>query len=209
MRNIAAVLLCLLAAIHCGDATAQAVPAVQTSSGFSAAWRDVIGANQSATVGWSFSVGAQTLQVEALGIYDDGANGMQNAHQVGIWTAAGTLLAQTTVPAATAAALVGSYRYVTITPITLSAGKTYVVGTMFAPVVDRCGSACGDVLLALGTQSYDSRIRFLQSRQTRAVIGAGTLTFPNVDAEIAEGIFGPNVLFSTSTPVRLQSFDVE
>ena len=52
----------------------------------------------------------------------------------------------------------------------------------------------GDALLALTTESYAPGITFVQSRQTLSVAGAGWLAFPNVNAGVAEGVFGPNLL---------------
>jgi uncharacterized repeat protein (TIGR01451 family) len=182
---------------------------VQTANGTPFTWRSIIGADQSATIGWSFSVGAVSLQLTALGIYDHNGDGIEDAHPVGIWTAAGALLAQATVPAGTAGTLVGSYRYVTVAPLTLSAGQTYVVGTYFGPVIDRCGSACGDASLVFGTETFDPRITFLQSRQNRAIIGGGSLAFPNLDAGVAGGaFFGPNfLLVSPSADLSITKTD--
>ncbi len=201
MKTFVPVALSLLIVCGASGAEAAPVPAVQTASGSSANWRNVIGANQSASVGWSFSVGAWNVEVDALGIYDDGLDGMVDAHAVGLWTSGGTLLAQATVPSGTGGTLVGSYRYTSIAPITLTAGQTYVVGTYFGPVPDLCsGSACGDVLLYNGSETYATGITFLQSRQTLSVAGAGSLAFVNVDAGIAEGFFGPNFLMQALAP---------
>jgi len=200
MRTIVAVLVAFLISSAVSGVQATTVAAVQTASGSSVNWRGTIGANQSATIGWSFTVGAQDVELDALGFYDDGADGNVDAHAVGIWTSAGALLAQATVSAGTASTLVGSYRYAAVTPVTLLAGQTYVIGTYFGPVVDLCsGSACGDVLLYSGSETYNPRISFAQSRQTIAVAGAGSLAFPNVDAGVAQGFFGPNFLLAADT----------
>ncbi len=186
----------LLTGIGTTCADAATLAAVETTNGSSANWRNTIGANQSATVGWSFQVGALDLQVDALGIYDPAVTGLEDSHPVGIWTSGGTLLAQVTVPSGTAGTLVGGYSYEPITAITLTAGSTYIVGTYFAPVADLCGSACGDTLLYNGTETYAPGITFLQSRQTAAVLGPGSLALPNLNAGIAEGLFGPNLLLN-------------
>lgn len=200
MRTIVAVLVAFLISSAVSGVQATTVAAVQTANGSSVNWRGTIGANQSATIGWSFTVGAQDVELDALGFYDDGADGNVDAHAVGVWTSAGALLAQATVSAGTASTLVGSYRYAAVTPVTLLAGQTYVIGTYFGPVVDLCsGSACGDVLLYSGSETYNPRISFAQSRQTIAVAGAGSLAFPNVDAGVAQGFFGPNFLLAADT----------
>ena len=194
MRAVAVVLLFLSIVLGSPNATAATIPAVQTANGSSVNWRGFIGANQSASVGWSFSVGAQDQVVDALGIYDAGLDGLADAHAVGLWTSSGVLLAQATVPSGTAGTLVGSYRYTAIAPLTLTAGQTYVVGTYFGPVLDQCGSACGDVLLYSGSETYAPGITFVQARQTLSIAGGGSLAFPNVNAGVPEGVFGPNLL---------------
>jgi hypothetical protein len=197
MKNLAVVLLPLLACFGALRAHAgTTVAALQTTNGTAFTWRNIIGANQSATIGWSFQVGAEDLELDALGIFDLDGDGLDDAHPVGIWTSGGALLSQVTVPAGTTGTLVGGYRYESVTPITLIAGSTYFIGTYFGPVVDRCGTACGDASLAFGSETYAPGITFLLSNQTRAIIGAGTLTFPNLDAQIAQGFFGPNFLLS-------------
>lgn len=195
MRTIAAFLLAVFLGLAAHAARAVDVPAIRSTDGSSADWRNTIGANQSATAGWAFRVGANAVQVQALGMYD-AANGMKDPHPIGLWNASGTLLAQATLPAGTASLRIGSYRYVAITPVTLNPGQTYVIGAYFGPVADQCGSACGDVMLYRGDETYDMRISFVQSRQTLSVAGAGTLAYPGVFAGIDEGFFGPNFLLS-------------
>jgi hypothetical protein len=96
----------------------------------------------------------------------------------------------------------GSYRYESVAPLTLTAGQTYFVGAHFAPVVDRCGRACGDSLLAFGSETYAPGVTFLNATQSLPVIGDGPLVFPNLDAGIAgEGFFGPNFLLTTVDPI--------
>jgi len=149
------------------------------------------------TVGWSFSIGSQDVQVTALGIYDDLADGLADAHAVGIWTNGGTLLAEVTVPSGTTATLVGSYRYTPITPVTLAAGQTFVVGAYFPP----CGSSCGDSFLNGGKEIFDARITFLQSQNSAPQSGTGSLAFPSGNLGIPpQGMFGPNLLFVAPAP---------
>ena len=88
------------------------------------------------------------------------------------------------------------YRYETITPISLTAGSTYVIGTYFPQVADRCSTDCGDVVLYNATQTYAAGVTFLQSLQTRSIIGNGPIAFPDVNAGIPEGVFGPNFLIT-------------
>ena len=79
------------------------------------------------TSGWDFNL-AQSYLVTALDFYDSGAvGGLLTSHQVGLWTSTGTLLASATIPAGTAAPLIGTYRSVAIVPIVLTPGF-YEVG---------------------------------------------------------------------------------
>jgi len=182
-------------------ANASTVAAVQTANGSSFTWRLTIGADQSATIGWSFVVGPQNLELTALGIYDGGSDGLETPHAVGIWSSAGTLLEQTTIPSGTAAALTAGYRYESVAPLTLTAGQTYFVGAHFAPVADVCGTACGDALLAFGSETFAAGLTFLNSTQSAAIIGDGPLVYPNLNPGVSGGFFGPNFLLTTADPI--------
>ena len=74
------------------------------------------------TKGWAFgntspSSSGNYLAITQLGVFDTLGDGLANAHAVGIWSADGTLLASTTIPAGTSAALVDGYRYMPISPV--------------------------------------------------------------------------------------------
>jgi hypothetical protein len=43
-------------------------------------------------------------------------------------------------------------------------------------------------------------ITYVQSRQNRSIIGAGSLAFPDLDAQVAKGFFGPNFLLTPADP---------
>jgi len=201
MKKLTLILPILIAAFGTSPAEAGTVSAVQTADGTPFAWRLIIGTNLSATTGWSFVVGSQDVELDALGIFDQGADGLEDAHRVGLWTNGGTLLASATVPSGTGGTLVGSYRYTSVAPLTLSAGQTYVLGAYFGPVADVCGSACGDAQLAFGTETFAPGITFVQSRQNVSRPGAGSLAFPNLDAEVAGAFFGPNFLLTAADPI--------
>jgi len=82
-----------------------------------------------ATVGISFTVGAQDLSVTSLGYFDRDQNGLGITHQVSIWNSGGTQIANTTVLSGTGSTLVGSFRYENLgSPVTLTAGQTYTLG---------------------------------------------------------------------------------
>lgn len=71
------------------------------------------------TKGWAFvnSSVSPYMAITQLGVYDNNGDGLANSHDVGLWTADGTLLASATVPAGTAAPLVGGFRYMPISPV--------------------------------------------------------------------------------------------
>ena len=83
------------------------------------------------TLGWGFDVTAP-VTITSLGFWDEGANGLGAPHDVGLWKSDGTLLASTTVSAASpitvaSASGLGNWVFQPIAPITLGAG-TYQVG---------------------------------------------------------------------------------
>jgi hypothetical protein len=185
------VALVLLAGLASSEARAAATPAIQTANPPEGTFGEFAGAAWRGTIGWRFTVGANAITVSQLGIYDSGGNGLAESHQIGIWTGDGSsLLTSTTVPAGTSATLSGAYRYASITPVTLNAGQTYVIGAFYSV-------QSGDNIIIASSQSYAPQLSFTQSRQS--VLSAGqTFGFPNLDAGLAQGIFGPNFMLGCS-----------
>lgn len=96
--------------------------------------------NVNQSLGWQFDVLAP-IPVTGLGWFDDSADGLSHAHQVGIWSPTGSLLKSAVVPAGTAAPLDGQFRTVSVSPITLTPGNGYIVGgENFADSTDRIAS---------------------------------------------------------------------
>lgn len=63
------------------------------------------------TIGYRFTTSG-TLLVTALGVVDEGSNGLFGSHPVGIWTdGGGGPLASTIVPSGAAATLIDGFRY--------------------------------------------------------------------------------------------------
>lgn len=180
--------LFVVAGLFSLGARAAVTPAIQTSNlPTEVTFGGFAGAISSATIGWSFTVGARPITVSQLGIYDSGGNGLAESHEVGLWTGDGSsLLRSTTIPASTSATLSGAYRYVPITPVTLNAGQTYVIGAFYSV-------QSGDNIITYSSQSYAPQLSFTQSRQS--VLSPGqTFGFPNLDAWLAQGVFGPNFM---------------
>ena len=58
------------------------------------------------TVGFIFTA-TQNVALTALGFHDQQLNGLANAHDIGLFSTSGTLLASATIAAGTAAPLIG------------------------------------------------------------------------------------------------------
>jgi hypothetical protein len=80
------------------------------------------------TYGFAFTL-QDPETVRALGVYDDGQDGLSGAADVGLWDEKGNLLAETSVAAGTRGALIGDFRYAGIAPLTLLAQTAYFVGS--------------------------------------------------------------------------------
>ena len=89
--------------------------------------------NFTPNIGATFRVGAANLSVTHLGYFDAGADGLQVAHDVGIYSkgnpaGTGTLLAGVLVPAGTGATYTNGYRWMALAaPLTLQSNTDYVI----------------------------------------------------------------------------------
>lgn len=91
--------------------------------------------NSATTLGWTFTANT-TVTITMLGYYDDGSNGLNEAHDVGIFGSGGNLLVSSTVPSGTGGTLLAGFRYVSISPFVLSAGSYTIGGTIGAQASD-------------------------------------------------------------------------
>ncbi len=92
------------------------------------------GTATASTRGYTFDVLAEGgVTVSALSFFDENGDGLGDSHDIGIWNAAGALLASATVPSGTAAPLdeTGMFRMVDIPDIVLPLGTGYRVGATF------------------------------------------------------------------------------
>src|SRR5689334_19481075 len=85
------------------------------------------GLHSDMSLGWRFNV-LQSVNLEGLGWFDEHADGLQNAHMVGISSPSGSLLASAIVPAGTLASLDGQFRTAGVAPIVLPPANGYIVG---------------------------------------------------------------------------------
>jgi hypothetical protein len=139
--------------------------------------------------GWSFSISEQRV-VTALGLLDLGAVGLGDAHQVGIWNAAGQLLVTTTVDNAASQVAsssgVGVWRYADVASTLLAIGD-YVIGAYYPSTAD-----------AFRTQvQVEDEAPWLTYGNAMVTVGAFGNQFGRPDnASVAfnPGVFGPNFL---------------
>lgn len=150
------------------------------------------------TQGWEF-VADQNLSVTKLGVFDHLADGLVNAHEVGLWTQSGTLLGSVTIQAGTASRLEGPvsgsgsggrFRWETLsTPIPLSKGETYVLGAFYQNAMDP--------LYTNVTATTVPEITYVVGR----VVGGASLTFPSIPSPSSlDSKFGPNFQFAPPAP---------
>jgi len=141
------------------------------------------------TIGFSFTA-LTDATVTGLAYYDRFMDGFQQSHDVGLWTAGGTLLASATLAAGTGAPLMGFFRTISIASVALVAGTQYIVG-------GTSGQGLDDYTWDTTGFSQDPRIMF--HNDVYAYDGvAGALTFPTLATGATQnGIFGGNIVMST------------
>ena len=142
--------------------------------------------------GWQFTTNSD-ISVTALGFFDEAQDGLVDAHDVGIFSAAGTLLASATVPSGLAAPLINQFRYVAIAPLLLASGQTFRIGAIYNTGSDRL-IAFNPTGLAIDPAITKSPLRFF--------VNSATLADPSGSAA-GNGSFGPNfdfVLAATGAP---------
>lgn len=145
------------------------------------------------SLGFQFATGAQGGRVSQLGFWDDGANGLTQSHNVGIYNMSGTLLASTTITNANALGADG-FRYGNIADLILAANTSYVIAA------------------TTGNENYmwdpvgfttSPLITFQGDRYTPST----TLAFPTLGPSGVNGWFGPNFIVSeVPEPMSLALF---
>jgi hypothetical protein len=137
--------------------------------------------NLDLNVGWTFRVDAP-VQINELGYYDVGGDGLKGEHSVGIFSLDnGQLLTSSVISAGTSDPLFDGFRYTSITPFLLKPGFYSVMGNN--PGTDAF------VGLVLGA-SADARITYGFSVYS---YGGAVLEAPTYVADgFGPGLFGPN-----------------
>jgi hypothetical protein len=163
---------------------------------------DISAANQTdnRTWGWQFTP-SEDILVEALGFWDQGADGFGSAHEVGIWNTSQTLLASVTFNAGTGSALegpsmnngAGRFRFEDISTLSLIANTQYVIG----------GTAGSDLFyFASNSVSLASILAGFPTSGNERVSDAGTgFAYPNRGPHNRRGYYGPNFLYSTPSAI--------
>ncbi len=146
------------------------------------------GSGFTVTAGTVFDVN-NPLTINSVGVFDFGNDGLMEAHEIGIWNAAGSLLASANIPAGTTASLRDGFRWVDLSsPLTLSAERGYVIGAEYTATDS---SAQADIL---GTRAtIDSNFTLV-----RNALGSG-FGFPGGTQPGISGFFGPNMSGSTAS----------
>lgn len=143
------------------------------------------------TAGFSFEV-TNTIQINGLGFFDHGADGLTNSHAIGLWTSAGALLASTTVPAGIPGSPTpsadpnGQWIFNSIADLVLNPG-TYVVGAQYlANDADFARLTFNGNIV---TPTSIPQVNYLAGLQDIV----GPLTFPQLPIGLEPSLFGPNV----------------
>lgn len=148
------------------------------------------------TLGYRFDALAAT-NVVSLGIWDYESNGLAEAHAVGLWDSAGSLLASVTVAAGTSDLLDGGYRWVDLpTSVPLHLGQTYTVAAYYDTTND---DLVAD-LISVASVAVDSRVHVQGSVQ----LAGGGLSFATQTAHPFPGsgfsYGGGNVRLNNAVP---------
>lgn len=151
-------------------------------------------------LGWQFSV-PQAVNVTALGWFDWGQDGLNRAHEVGIWDSATQgLVASAVVAQGSAATLDGFFRWVDLAaPVTLQPGVSYRIagldiGAGGDPHV--WDNAIGGFSAQVSGLTVSSA---LQLGAAGTAIGGVTSDFSYPGGQIGDAraaLFGPNMVLS-------------
>lgn len=147
-----------------------------------------------ATFGYTFTVGSSPISVTELGFWDHNLDGLGESHPITLWDAGGIAVpgGSATVPAGTAGALIGNYRYESLgAPLTLAAGATYTIGATWpGPVTDPTAIivGAGNITAAPGVSYGAARSAFgATTYSTTDSIGAGNYVSPNFRFTVLSG----------------------
>ena len=139
------------------------------------------GTVQNSMAGWRFDT-IQSIQINALGVYDSTGTGLIDSHQVGIWDSGGNLLAEATIPSGSGATLIDNFRYVPISTLNLAAGQIFTVAAFYGPPDDAIISAFANI-------TTDPRISYVDCATSLTTQFSDPINFNTLNLA---GDFGPN-----------------
>mgnify|MGYP003388938544 CR=1 FL=1 len=171
--------LCLAATVFFAAQNSQAAPVLDFTGGTAGSAQ---GISTDSTVGWMFDVHS-AINVTSLGLWDEGANGLIDDHQVGLWAGDGTLLASTTVTnsstTVSSTSADGIWLFEDITTVTLDVGR-YAIAAVY--IDDDDFIRTNTTISTIGEISYFEAATFV-----------GGLVFPNRLKGDIGGYLGPNL----------------
>ncbi len=145
-----------------------------------------------ANFGWTFTT-TEARRVSALGVFDRGADGLADQHQVGIWNANGDLVVSATVkdqPLVMSSSAAGDWRFAAVS-LTLLAPGTYTVGAYYPTNQD------GFIGSSAANKAVLSSASWLTFGEGRVTVG-GTEFFTRPDTAVSDqfnpAFFGPNFM---------------
>ncbi len=157
--------------------------------------------------GWEFTP-RSNIEVTALGLYDGPdstlgrvpGDGLLETHAIGIWNVIdrSNPVTSSLIPSGTVAPLANGFRYVSINPLTLTAGNNYVIGVLNSYITNSSGVqvatdfTVGETSNPTFTLSVSPQIDFIGRRSVRST----TLVFPDNFQPGVLGDFGPNFSFA-------------
>jgi hypothetical protein len=147
--------------------------------------------------GWEFHV-STSITLWALGLWDEGGNGLDISHEVGLWNSGQTLLATATVDNSStrvpSISPEGLWLFTEIAPIMLSPGD-YVLGAVWGnPIIGADPFRFGT------TTSSAFGVSFTGSR-AKTLLAGPMLVFPNEAGGLPDnGLFGPNMAVLVPEP---------
>jgi hypothetical protein len=146
------------------------------------------------SVGWEFET-TDRVRVTELGVWNREGKPLDVDMPVAIWDDAGHVVATTTLPAGDGSIALGEFRYKSIQPVDLAAGKRYVIAALRPPK-----TKVGEVIGNGATMTTAGPIRWIKPRR------APTRGLALPEARAAEGTtvgsFGPNFLMAPSDATK-------
>ena len=171
--------LCFAAVIFIAPQDSRAAPVLDFTGGSAGSAQNI---TNDSTVGWWFDVHS-AIDVDSLGIWDEGANGLIDDHQVGLWASDQTLLASTTVTngstAVASTSADGVWLFEDISTVTLDVGR-YAIAAVYLDDDDFIRT--NTTLTTISEISYFEGATFV-----------GGLVFPSRLKGPVGGFLGPNL----------------